>query len=45
MDKKELVCDCNIIHQDAVDIALKNKPTNEEIKSGIVEKPTILSIE
>ena len=33
MDKKELVCDCNIIHQDAVDIALKNKPTNEELEN------------
>jgi ArsR family transcriptional regulator len=31
MEKKELICDCNIIHQDAVDKALKNKPKDEEL--------------
>jgi ArsR family transcriptional regulator len=31
MKKKELVCDCNIIHQDVVDKALKNKPKDEEL--------------
>lgn len=31
MEKKELVCDCNIIHQNAVNIALKNKPKEKEL--------------
>lgn len=33
MEKKEFVCDCNIIHQNAVDAALKNKPKDEELKN------------
>lgn len=31
MDKKELVCDCNVIHQDAVNMALKNQPDINEL--------------
>ena len=31
MTKKELTCDCNIIHKDAVEQALKNKPTTYEL--------------
>ena len=33
MEKKELVCDCNIIHQSAVNIALKNKPEEVELEN------------
>lgn len=33
MEKKELVCDCNIIHQNAVNIALKNKPKEKELEN------------
>lgn len=33
MDKKELVCDCNIIHQDAVNMALKNQPDINELEN------------
>ena len=33
MEKKDLVCDCNIIHQNAVDTALENKPKEEELKN------------
>ena len=33
MEKKELMCDCNIIHQNAVDIALKNKPEEKELEN------------
>jgi ArsR family transcriptional regulator len=33
MGKKELFCDCNIIHQDIVNIALKNKPEDEKMDS------------
>lgn len=33
MDKKELVCDCNVIHQDAVNIALKNQPDINELEN------------
>lgn len=29
MEKKELTCDCNIIHQEAVDKAIQNKPKEE----------------
>jgi ArsR family transcriptional regulator len=32
MEKRELLCDCNIIHQDAVDMALENKPKDEELE-------------
>lgn len=31
MERKELVCDCNIIHQDVVDMAIKNKPDIREL--------------
>lgn len=33
MEKKELMCDCNIIHQTAVNIALKNKPEEKELEN------------
>ena len=33
MEKKELMCDCNIIHQNAVDMALKNKPEEKELEN------------
>ncbi len=33
MEKKELMCDCNVIHQNAVDIALKNKPEEKELEN------------
>lgn len=33
MEKKELICDCNIIHQNAVNIALKNKPKEKELEN------------
>ena len=33
MEKKELMCDCNIIHQNAVNIALKNKPKEKELEN------------
>lgn len=33
MEKKEWICDCNIIHQSAVDIALKNKPEEAELEN------------
>lgn len=33
MEKKELMCDCNIIHQNAVNIALKNKPKAKELEN------------
>lgn len=33
MDKKELVCDCNVIHQDAVNMALKNRPDINELEN------------
>lgn len=33
MDKKELVCDCNVIHQDAVNMALKNQPNINELEN------------
>lgn len=32
MERKELMCDCNIIHQNAVNIALKNKPKEKELE-------------
>ena len=32
MEKKEFVCDCNIIHQSAVNMALKNKPEEVELE-------------
>jgi ArsR family transcriptional regulator len=32
MEKKELLCDCNIIHQDSIDKAKKNKPKDEELE-------------
>jgi ArsR family transcriptional regulator len=32
MYNKELICDCNIIHKEAVEKALKNKPQDEELK-------------
>ena len=31
MEKKELICDCNVIHKDVVDKALKNKPKDNEL--------------
>lgn len=31
MERKELVCDCNIIHEDAVNIAIKNRPDVKEL--------------
>ena len=33
MEKKELICDCNIIHKDAVELALKNKPKLNELEN------------
>ncbi len=33
MERKELMCDCNIIHQNAVNIALKNKPKEKELEN------------
>ena len=33
MERKELMCDCNIIHQSAVDMALKNKPKEKELEN------------
>ena len=33
MERKELMCDCNIIHQNAVNIALKNKPQEKELEN------------
>ena len=33
MEKKEFMCDCNIIHQNAVNIALKNKPKEKELEN------------
>lgn len=33
MEKKELMCDCNVIHQNAVNIALKNKPKEKELEN------------
>ena len=33
MDKKELVCDCNVIHQDEVNMALKNQPDINELEN------------
>ncbi len=33
MEKKELMCDCNIIHQSAVDMALKNKTEEVELEN------------
>lgn len=33
MEKKELMCDCNIIHQNVVNIALKNKPQEKELEN------------
>ncbi len=31
MEKKDFICDCSIIHQEAVDLALRNKPDLDEI--------------
>ena len=31
MVKKELICDCNIIHEEKVKEALKNKPKDKEL--------------
>ena len=31
MERKELVCDCNIIHEDAVNMAIKNRPDDMEL--------------
>ena len=31
MERKELVCDCNIIHHDVVDMAIRNKPDIKEL--------------
>jgi len=31
MERKELVCDCNIIHEDAVNMAIKNRPDVKEL--------------
>lgn len=41
MEKKELTCDCNIIHQEAVEKAIKNKP-KEEILERLSELFKIL---
>lgn len=30
--EKELICDCNIIHKEAVEIAIKNKPQDLELE-------------
>jgi ArsR family transcriptional regulator len=49
MEKKELTCDCNIIHQEAVDKALKNKPKEEVLNElsqvfKIIGDPTRIKI-
>lgn len=49
MEKKELVCDCNIIHEEAVLTALKNKPSlceldNLSILFKILGDPTRIKI-
>ena len=44
MKKKELVCDCNVIHQDAVDLALEKLP-KKEVFEGLVETYKILADE
>ena len=31
MERKELVCDCNIIHEEAVNIAIKNRPDDKKL--------------
>lgn len=31
MERRELVCDCNIIHEDAVNMAIKNRPDVKEL--------------
>ncbi len=31
MERKELVCDCNIIHEEAVNMAIKNRPDDKEL--------------
>ena len=31
MERKELVCDCNIIHEDAVNMTIKNRPDDKEL--------------
>ena len=31
MEQKELICDCNIIHQDRVNDALQNRPSSFEL--------------
>ena len=31
MESKELVCDCNIIHEDAVNMAIKNRPDDKKL--------------
>ena len=31
MERKELVCDCNIIHEDAVNMAIKNRPDDKKL--------------
>ena len=31
MERKELVCDCNIIHEDAVNMAIKHQPDVKEL--------------
>lgn len=33
MNKKEVMCDCNIIHEDIVLKALKHKPEGDELKN------------
>ena len=33
MKSEELVCDCNVIHQDAVANAIKNKPNKENLEN------------
>lgn len=33
MNKKEVMCDCNIIHEDIVLKALKHKPEEDELKN------------
>ena len=31
MERQDLVCDCNIIHEDAVNMAIKNRPDDKEL--------------
>jgi ArsR family transcriptional regulator len=49
MNKEELICDCNIIHEEAVKKALKNKPKEEELNKlsqlfKVIGDPTRIKI-